>query len=260
MPSVFNRRPRLALKTPAQIERMRAAGAVVGAALERMTEAVAPGVSTRDLDELAAQVIREAGAKPSFLGYHGYPATICASVNDEIVHGIPGHRVLHEGDLVSLDCGAIVDGWHGDAAVTVAVGDVTAAERALIAVTQESLRRGIAAFADGAHLSDIGHAIESYVRAEGPYGLVEEYTGHGIGTEMHQDPHVPNYGEPGHGPILRPGVVLAIEPMVTIGSAETRELDDGWTVVTADGSKAAHFEHTIALTDAGPEILTVRRR
>lgn len=258
MPSVFNRRPRLAVKTPAQIECMRAAGAVVAAALDEMITAVQPGVSTGDLDAIAARVIRAAGATPSFLGYHGFPATICASVNDEIVHGIPGDRVLHEGDLVSLDCGAILDGWHGDAAVTVAVGAITAAEQALSDVTAESLRRGIAAFQDGAHLSDIGHAIESYVRAQGPYGVVEEYTGHAIGTEMHQDPNVPNYGRPGHGPVLRPGVVLAIEPMVTIGSPETLELADGWTVVTADGSKAAHFEHTIALTDDGPVILTVR--
>jgi methionyl aminopeptidase len=256
---MFRRERELARKTPGQIERMRAAGAVVGSALDAMVAAVAPGVTTRDLDSIAARVIRDAGAKPSFLNYHGFPATICASVNDQIVHGIPNDRALAPGDVVSLDCGAIVDGWHGDAAVTVTVGEPTPADRELIEVTAESLRRGIAAFRAGGRLSDIGHAIESYVRASGPYGIVEDYTGHGIGTEMHQDPNVPNYGRPGQGPVLRPGVVLAIEPMVTIGSPATRELDDGWTVVTADGSRAAHFEHTVALTDDGPEILTATR-
>jgi methionyl aminopeptidase len=245
------------LKTADQVERMRAAGLVVARTLELLRTAVAPGVSTGQLDALAEEHIRDLDAVPSFKGYHGYPATICASVNDEIVHGIPSaHRVLQDGDVVSLDCGAIVGGWHGDAAVTVPVGSVDAAVLELLRVCEESLYRGIAAATLGGRLTDISAAIESYVRSQGDYGIVEEYVGHGIGTEMHQDPQVPNYGRAGRGPRLVEGLVLAVEPMVNLGDRHTRVLEDGWTVVTEDGSRSAHFEHTFTLTPAGPRILT----
>ena len=247
---------RIQIKTPEQVQKMRAAGLVVAGALAAMRAAVAPGVTTRDLDALASEHIAAAGALPSFLGYHGFPATICASVNDQIVHGFPSDVPLGAGDVVSLDCGAILDGWHGDAAITVTVGEITPTLAELLRVTEESMWRGIAAARAGARLSDIGHAIESYVRSQGRYGLVEEYGGHGIGTEMHQDPHVLNHGKPGRGPVLRAGMALAIEPMVTLGRPRTRVLDDEWTVVTADGSRAAHYEHSIAITPDGPLVLT----
>lgn len=254
---MFDRSARtIQIKTPEQVQKMRAAGLVVAGALAAMRAAVAPGVTTRDLDALASEHIAAAGALPSFLGYHGFPATICASVNDQIVHGFPSDVPLRDGDVVSLDCGAILDGWHGDAAITVPVGEITPALAELLRVTEESMWRGIAAARVGARLSDIGHAVESYVRSQGRYGLVEEYGGHGIGTEMHQDPHVLNHGKPGRGPVLRAGMALAIEPMVTLGRARTRVLDDEWTVVTADGSRAAHFEHSIAITADGPVVLT----
>jgi len=244
-------------KTPAEVEKMRVAGLVVAEGLAEMSAAVAPGVSTADLDAIGREVLARHGAVSSFLHYHGtFPAVICASVNDEIVHGIPKpSRVLREGDVVSIDYGAIVDGWHGDAAVTVACGEVSEEARQLLAVTEESLWRGMAAARLGGRLSDISHAIESYVDPYG-FGIVEGYGGHGIGTEMHQDPHVLNYGRPGRGPRLDKGLVLAIEPMVNLGRHETRELADGWTVVTQDGSLSAHFEHTFTLTDDGPWVLT----
>lgn len=250
------RRDRIDLKTPEQVDRMRAAGLVVATALQRTAEAVAPGVTTKYLDAIAAAVIREHRALPSFLGYHRFPATICVSVNDEVVHGIPGGLVLAAGDIVSIDCGAIVDGWHGDAAVTVGVGEISVADQALLDVTETALWQGIAAMRAGNRLSDIGHAVESYVRRTSVYGIVEGYTGHGIGTEMHQEPQVANVGRPGRGPELKVGSVLAIEPMLTRGSAETVELADGWTVKTVDGSRAAHFEHTVAIADNGPVVLT----
>lgn len=244
------------LKTPAEIAVMREAGLVVADALEQMRVAVAPGVSTDDLDAIAARVLHEAGATPSFLNYHGFPKVICASVNNEIVHGIPKPTtVLREGDVVSLDFGAIVDGWHGDAAITVPVGEIPAATRQLLAVCEESMWRGFAAASLGGRLTDISHAIESYVRPYG-YGIVEGYGGHGIGSEMHQEPHVLNYGRAGRGPKLVQGLCLAIEPMINLGAHETRELDDGWTVVTVDGSVSAHFEHTFTLTEDGPYVLT----
>lgn len=251
-----NRERMIQLKSEAQVANMRAAGLVVAQTLELLRDAAAPGVSTRELDELAERSIRAAGATPSFKGYHGFPATICASVNHEIVHGIPGNRVLREGDIVSLDCGAIVEGWHGDSAVTVPVGEVAPELEELMRVCEEALWRGIAAARLGDRLSDIGHAIESYIRAQGRYGVVEEYVGHGIGTEMHQEPPVPNHGRPGQGPRLREGMALAIEPMVNLGSRHTVLLDDGWTVVTRDGRPSAHFEHTVALTTNGPWVLT----
>lgn len=250
------RENRIQLKTDAQVALMREAGLVVARTLQTLQAAVVPGISTADLDAIAAAEIRAAGATPSFLGYHGFPATICTSVNSQIVHGIPGPQVLNEGDIVSIDCGALVGGWHGDAAVTVAVGAVEAELAELLRVCSEAMWRGIAAARVGGRLSDIGHAIETFVRSQGSYGIVEEYTGHGIGTEMHQEPHVPNSGRPGRGPKLTKGMVLAIEPMVNLGSRHTRLLADGWTVVTADGARSAHFEHTVALTDTDPWVLT----
>ena len=244
------------IKTEAQLAAMREAGLVVGRTLERLQTAVGPGISTADLDVYAEECIRAAGALPSFKGYHGFPATICASVNEEIVHGIPGPRVLHEGDVVSLDCGAIVEGWHGDAAVTVPVGPVAPALQELTQVCEEAMWAGLRAARVGGRLTDISAAIERSVRSAGRYGIVEEYVGHGIGTEMHQDPQVPNYGRPGRGPRLVPGMALAIEPMLTLGSRRTRLLADGWTVVTRDGQPSAHFEHTVAVTDQGPWVLT----
>jgi methionyl aminopeptidase len=245
------------VKTPEQIALMREAGLVVARTLRAVTEAAAPGVTTAELDALAEHEIRSAGATPSFKGYHGYPATICTSVNDQIVHGIPdpGQR-LRDGDIISVDCGAIVDGWHGDAAVTVGVGTISPEHAELLRVCETALWQGLAQARAGRRLSDISHAVEASVRRSGDYGIVEEYTGHGIGSAMHMDPPVPNYGRPGRGPKLRPGMALAIEPMIMLGGPETVLLDDGWTVITADGSRAAHFEHTVAITPEGPWVLT----
>ncbi|QIG41740.1 type I methionyl aminopeptidase [Nocardioides anomalus] len=244
------------IKTPEQVDLMRRAGLVVGRTLEVLRGAVRPGVTTRELDAIAEDAIRSAGASPSFLGYQGFPASICASVNDEVVHGIPGDRELREGDLVSLDCGAIVDGWHGDAAITVPVGPVPTELTALIADTEAALWAGIAAVRDGGRVGDVSAAVEGSLRAAGDYGVLEDYTGHGIGTAMHQPPDVPNTGRPGRGARLVPGIALAVEPMVTLGTHETVLLDDDWTVVTADGSWAAHCEHTFALTEDGVWVLT----
>jgi methionyl aminopeptidase len=245
------------IKTPDQIRMMREAGLVVARTLRLLAAAVQPGVSTAELDALAEREIRAAGATPSFKGYHGYPATICTSVNNEIVHGIPSpSRRLLDGDIISIDCGAIVRGWHGDAAVTVGVGSISAEHAALIEACEAALWHGLAQARAGGRLGDISHAVETSIRAAGRYGLVEEYTGHGIGTAMHMDPPVPNYGRAGRGPRLRTGMALAIEPMVMLGGPETVLLEDGWTVVTADGSWAAHFEHTVAITADGPWVLT----
>ena len=246
------------IKTPDQIAKMRVAGLLVGETLELLRTEVRAGVSTGDLDAIAHENIRAGGGVPSFLGYGHppFPATICASVNDEVVHGIPGSRVLQDGDAISIDCGAIVDGWHGDAAITVAVGDTRPDVRELMRVTEGSLWAGISAARLGGRVSDISAAVESYVRSCGDYGIVEEYVGHGIGSAMHQPPNVPNYGRPGRGPRLVKGLALAVEPMVILGSQETATLEDDWTVVTADGSWAAHFEHTFTLTDTGAWILT----
>jgi methionyl aminopeptidase len=246
------------IKTPEQIALMRVAGLLVGETLELLRAAVRPGITTGELDALAEDNIRSQGGIPSFKGYSHppFPATICASVNDEVVHGIPGSRELIDGDVISIDCGAIVDGWHGDAATTVAVGDVPAEVRELMRVTEESLWRGLAAARLGGRVSDISHAIESHVRSQGSYGILEDYTGHGIGTEMHMPPNVPNFGRPGRGPKLVEGMALAVEPMVTLGSKRTALLGDDWTVVTSDGSPAAHFEHTFTLTSRGTWVLT----
>ncbi|MBN9621200.1 MAG: type I methionyl aminopeptidase [Actinobacteria bacterium] len=236
---------------------MRAAGLVVARALAAMRETVAPGVSTADLDEVARGVLREAGATSSFLGYHGFPAVICASVNDRVVHGIPSAgEKLAEGDLISIDFGAIVEGWHGDAAITVGVGPVTAEVAALSAACEASMWDGLVAARVGGRLTDISHAVETSVRKAGRYGIVAGYGGHGIGSEMHMAPHVLNYGRAGKGPRLVPGMALAIEPMLTLGSRATQELADGWTVSTVDGSWAAHWEHTVAILADGPWVLT----
>lgn len=243
---------------------MAAAGAVVGAALIACREAAVVGASTADLDEVAESVIRAAGAVPSFKGYHGFPGSICSSVNDVVVHGIPSADVvLTEGDLVSIDCGAILDGWHGDSAWTFGVGTLSQADTELSEATRLSMEAGIAAMIDGARLTDISHAIELGTRAAEkefgrPFGIVDGYGGHGIGREMHMEPFLSNEGAPGHGPLLVVGSTLAIEPMLTLGTTQTTELDDGWTVVTDDGSRSAHWEHTVAVTADGPRILTAR--
>jgi methionyl aminopeptidase len=257
------------VKSPVQLAVMREAGLVTAAALRAAAAAVEPGISTADLDAIAEREIRSAGAVPSFKGYHGYPATICTSLNDQIVHGIPdAAQVLAAGDIVSIDCGAIVGGWHGDSALTISVGQVqpqgacqagphTQEELdALLRACERALWQGLTKAVPGRRLTDISHAVEQSVRASGRYGIVREYTGHGIGSKMHMDPAVPNYGRAGRGPVLTAGMALAIEPMLVLGGPATRLLDDGWTVVTADGSWAAHFEHTVAITDDGPMVLT----
>ncbi|GAA3526083.1 type I methionyl aminopeptidase [Aeromicrobium panaciterrae] len=244
------------IKTPAQIESMRAAGLVVASTLELLRETVKAGMTTAELDVIAHDHIRSRGATSNFLGYHGFTGVICTSVNDEVVHGIPGTRVLQDGDIISIDCGAIVDGWHGDAAITVAIGDVPDEVAELMRVTEESLWSGIAAARLGGRVSDISHAVETSVRAAGPYGIVEGFTGHGIGSAMHQPPNVPNVGRAGRGAKLVTGLALAVEPMVTLDSPNTLTLEDDWTVVTTDGSWAAHYEHTFTLTDTGAWVLT----
>ncbi|GAA4378649.1 type I methionyl aminopeptidase [Nocardioides caricicola] len=244
------------IKSPEQIDLMRRAGLVVGQTLELLRASVRAGISTGELDAIAEDNIRSSGATPSFKGYHGFPGSICASVNDEVVHGIPGGRVLAEGDVISIDCGAIVDGWHGDAAITVAVGAVPPEVSELMRVTEESMWRGIAAARLGGRVTDISHAVERHVRGQGRYGILEDYTGHGIGSEMHMAPNVPNYGRPGKGPKLVEGIALAVEPMLTLGSKHTELLEDDWTVVSEDGSWAAHFEHTFTLTSTGTWVLT----
>ncbi|MGV0698736.1 type I methionyl aminopeptidase [Mycolicibacter sinensis] len=250
-------------RSPGELDAMAAAGAVVAAALAAVREAAVAGTSTLQLDEIAESVIRDAGATPSFLGYHGFPASICSSVNDRVVHGIPSStEVLELGDLVSIDCGAILDGWHGDAAITFGVGKLAQADEDLSAATRQALGAGIAAMVPGNRLSDVSHAIETGARAASAefrrsFGIVAGYGGHGIGRQMHMDPFLPNEGSPGRGPLLVAGSVLAIEPMLTLGTDQTVVLDDEWTVVTADSSRAAHWEHTVAVTDDGPRILTV---
>ncbi|MCA5892647.1 type I methionyl aminopeptidase [Isoptericola sp. NEAU-Y5] len=276
---MFGTRERIELKTPDQVRVMRRAGLVVARALDEVREAARPGMTTADLDAVAARVIADAGATPSFLGYEGYPATLCVSVNDEVIHGIPGPRVLAVGDLVSVDCGAVVDGWHGDSAVSLVLGadgavdvdgaavdgaavdEADPADVALVRTTRTAMWAGIAALAGGGRLSDVGAAVETAVELGGgivgaEYGIVEEYVGHGIGTAMHQPPDVVNFRTRERGPRLRPGMCLAIEPMVTRGSAATRVLDDDWTVVTQDGTRAAHWEHSVAILDDGISVLT----
>ena len=262
LPGLRNRKT-VPARTPGELDAMAAAGAVVASALRAVRAAAAAGVSTKTLDEAAETVIREAGGIPSFLGYHGYPASICSSVNDRVVHGIPAaDETLAPGDLVSIDCGAIIDGWHGDAAITFGVGTLIPMDEALSAATKQSMEAGIAAMIPGNRLTDVSHAIEAGTRAAERvngrrFGIVAGYGGHGIGRQMHMDPFLPNEGQPGRGPVLVTGSVLAIEPMLTLGTTKTRILADEWTVVTADGSRAAHWEHTVAVTDEGPRILTL---
>lgn len=245
-------------KSREEIAKMRRAGRIVAKTIDAVLDAVRPGVTTGDLDAVAAQVIRKEDATPSFLGYRGFPASICASLNEQIVHGIPGPRRVEEGDLLSLDFGAIWDGYHGDAAVTVFVGKPPSAEaEKLVRVTEEALQAAIQQIRAGAFLSDVGHAVEQVAGGAG-FGVVREYVGHGIGRALHEDPQVPNYGSPGRGPKMREGLVIAVEPMVNLGSWETVLMPDEWTVVTADGSLSAHFEHTIAITEDGTEVLTAR--
>ena len=255
----LRREPGIQVKSPEEIARMHATGQVVARTLCVLKEAVRPGVTTAELDSIAEREIRGAGAVPSFLGYFGYPASICTSVNQQVVHGIPSsQQVLRAGDVISIDCGAILDGWHGDSALSVGVGEIDPADQAMLDACEASMWAGIAQAVAGRRLSDISHAVEKSVRDSGNYGLIREYTGHGIGTEMHMDPVVRNYGPPGQGPRLRAGMALAIEPMITRGARHVTELDDGWTVVTTDGSRAAHFEHTVAITAEGPWVLTAR--
>jgi methionyl aminopeptidase len=245
-----------------ELAKMRRAGRVVAEMHEKIREAIRPGITTRQLDAIGREVIERNGARSNFLNYGGgpgappFPAVICASPNDVIVHGIPDDTPLEEGDIISIDCGAIIEGYHGDAAFTAPVGQVSEEAARLIKVTDESLWAGIEQMVDGNRLSDIGHAVQKVAEAAG-YGVVREYTGHAIGTAMHESPQVPNWGKPGKGPKLRPGNVFAIEPMVNIGSAETVVMPDRWGVRTADGSLSAHCEHTIAITDDGPEVLTL---
>ncbi|MDX3094187.1 type I methionyl aminopeptidase [Streptomyces sp. ME19-03-3] len=257
----------LEIKTPEQIARMRAAGLVVAAIHEATREAAVPGATTKDLDDVARKVLADHGAKPNFLGYGGFPATICTSVNDVVVHGIPDTAtVLKDGDIISIDCGAIVDGWHGDAAFTAFVGSGHAPELVeLSRVTEESMWAGIAAFRKGDRLVDISRAVETYIRRQprpggGKYGIIEEYGGHGIGSQMHMEPHLLNYvaRKRGKGPRLVPGMCLAIEPMVSLGTPRTHVLADEWTVKTDDGTWSSHWEHSVALTEEGPLVLTAR--
>jgi methionyl aminopeptidase len=243
-------------KSRDQVALMRRAGKVVAEMHEECVRAAKPGVTTADIDQVARDVIERRSARSNFLGYHGFPAVICTSPNEVIVHGIPGGYVLHEGDILSIDCGAIIEGWHADAALTIPIGEVDDESRRLIEVTRHSLELAIDEVVSGNRLSDVGAAVENVAQAAG-FSIVREYVGHGIGTAMHEEPQVPNYGPPGRGLKLKEGLVLAIEPMVNAGGPGTRTLDDGWTVVTADGRRSAHFEHTVAVTEHGPEVLTL---
>ncbi|HEY50689.1 MAG TPA: type I methionyl aminopeptidase [Dehalococcoidia bacterium] len=243
------------IKTEEEIAAMRQAGRIVAMILKTIVEEIKPGMATKELDDIAARELKRHGAKSSFKGYRGFPANLCVSVNDEIVHGIPGKRVLREGDIVSLDFGAIYHGFQGDAALTVGVGRISKKAEALIETTNGALKAGIGAARAGGRLGDISHAIQNYAETRG-YSVVREYTGHGIGRDMHEEPQIPNFGPPDSGPVLKRGMTLALEPMVNTGDWRTRVGDDQWTVMTADGSLSAHFEHTIAITDGEPEVLT----
>ncbi|MFC2065788.1 type I methionyl aminopeptidase [Chloroflexota bacterium] len=243
------------IKSTEEIAAMRQAGRIVATVLEILSQQVNPGMKTKELDIIALKETKRLGAKPSFKGYRGFPANLCVSVNDEIVHGIPGDRVLREGDIVSLDFGAIFMGFQGDAAVTVGVGEVSSEAEQLIETTRDSLQAGIAAARTKATLGDVSAAIQNYAESRG-YNIVREYTGHGIGREMHEEPQIPNFGLPGTGPVLKKGMALALEPMLNVSDWRTRLGDDHWTVLTADGGLSAHFEHTIIITDAEPEVLT----
>ncbi|MBI3321828.1 MAG: type I methionyl aminopeptidase [Candidatus Omnitrophica bacterium] len=246
------------LKTAQEIERMRRAGRIVAGLLDHLARIVRAGMKTKALDHEAQAYLRATGGQPAFLGYRGFPATICVSINEEVVHGIPGERKIAEGDLVSIDAGAIVEGLYADAATTLAVGPISSAARRLIESTQRALEEGIAQAVVGNRLSDISHAIQHVVEQDG-FGVVRDFVGHGIGRALHEDPPIPNFGPPHMGPRLKAGMVLAIEPMVTLGRYDVQMLDDGWTAVTKDHSLAAHFEHTVAVTEEGPDVLTTQR-
>ncbi len=245
----------IGIKSDADIAVMRRAGRIVATVLDMLKLQVKPGMKTKELDLIAAKEVVRLGGTPSFKGYHGYPANICASVNDEIVHGIPGDRVLKEGDIISLDFGAIYQGFQGDAAITIGVGEITPEARKLIEITDGALKAGIAAVRHGVRIGDVSATIQKYAESRG-YSVVREYTGHGIGREMHEDPQVPNFGEPGTGPVLQRGMTIAIEPMVNIGDWRTKVGSNRWTVSTIDGSLSAHFEHTVAVTNGAAEVLT----
>ena len=245
----------ITIKSQQELQRMRQAGRIVAEVLAGLAERAKPGVTTASLDSWAEQLIRKRGGIPSFKGYRGYPASVCISIDAQVVHGIPGRRQLCEGEIASMDVGVIYGGYQGDAAMTVGIGQISAAAADLLRVTQEALAAGIAAARAGKRLGDVSHAIQTLAEGKG-YGVVRDYVGHGIGKEMHEEPQIPNYGPAGRGPLLKPGMTLALEPMVTAGDFHTRVLDDMWTVVTADGSLSAHFEHTIAVTDGEAEILT----
>jgi methionyl aminopeptidase len=245
------------LKTPEQIRLMRASGLVTARALAAARDAIVPGATARQVDAVAERVIREAGAEPNFLGYQGYPASVCCSINDVVVHGIPGDQVFKPGDVVSIDCGAVLDGWHSDAAITVGVGQLHSRSEVLVEVTRRALWDGIAAFATAARVGEVGAAVEASVLAAEPsFGILRDFVGHGIGTAMHMEPSVPNYATRDRGPKVRPGLVLAVEPMLVEGGIATSEDADGWTVRTVDGKVAAHWEHTVARTDGGVWVLT----
>ena len=245
------------IKDLEQLKVMRRAGLLVGQTLQLLRENIKAGMTTAALDAIAAANIKRGGGASNFLGYHGFPATICVSINDEIVHGIPGTRVINDGDIVSIDCGAIIDGWHGDAAFSIGIGNLDPADQKLMDTCEESMWVGIAAGKNGARLSDIGHAIEQYIDSQGKYGILQEYGGHEIGTEMHQEPHVLNFGKGGNGPEIIPGMALAIEPMITRGSPKTKVLSDKWTVVSTDQSRGAHFENSYVICpDGKPFVLT----
>lgn len=246
-------------KTPEQVEAMARAGGVLAEVLDAVEEAVAVGVTPKELDRIAEKAVRDLGAEPSFLGYHGFPATLCTSVNDGVVHGIPGAHPLKDGDVLSFDCGLILDGWHSDSARTVIVGKGSLAARRLVSVTKQALQAGIDQARAGRRLGDVGAAIQKVVESAG-YDVIPVLVGHGIGRSMHEDPQVPNQGTPGRGEEIQQGWVIAIEPMVSAGSSDVRLRSDRWTLVTADGSLAAHFEHTVAVTDHGPRVLTRGRR
>jgi len=243
------------VKSAGEIAAMRRAGMVVASILKILSKKIRSGMTTGQLDDIAVRELTRYGAIPSFKGYRGFPATVCVSINEEIVHGIPGERVIQEGDIVSLDFGAIVDGFHGDAALTVGVGSISPQAKQLLQITKSCLEVGISVARAGAHLGDISAAIQHCAESRG-FSVVREYTGHGIGREMHEEPQIPNFGPPGQGPVLRKGMTLAIEPMVNIGGWQTKVKDDHWTVVTADGNLSAHFEKTIAITDGEAEVLT----
>jgi methionyl aminopeptidase len=255
LPGLGSNRGGITIKSPQELRSMREAGRVVASAIHELLASIQPGMTSKDLDAIAAREIKRLGAKPSFKGYRGFPATICVSFNDEIVHGIPGGRVVKVGDVISLDVGAIVDGYHGDSAVTVGIGDISPEADRLIEATRLSLELGIKQAVAGNRIGDIATAVQVFGEAQG-YGVVREYVGHGIGRALHEEPSVPNVGDAGKGPLLRVGMAIAIEPMLNVGGWQTRSMEDGWTVVTADGSLSAHFEHTLAITEDGPWVLT----